>query len=94
MKTWKVICLAALLIAATVLSACGASEAQRIQQEAYQRAYQEALQQYQQQMADYQKDVAEYQKEVEQAYRDYAGNLTKWYELQEKAMEQQIKQLE
>ena len=93
MKTWKVICLAALLIAATVLSACGASEAQRIQQEAYQRAYQEALQQYQQQMADYQKEVDEYQKEVEQAYHDYAGNLTKWYEQRAKIAEEQIKQI-
>ena len=93
MKTWKVICLATLLVTATVLSACGASEAQRIQQEAYQRAYQEALQQYQQQMADYQKEVAEYQKELEQAYQDYADNLTKWYELQGKAVEEQIKQI-
>ncbi|MFC2033382.1 hypothetical protein ACFLUB_02535 [Chloroflexota bacterium] len=93
MKTWKVICLAALLVAATILSACGASEAQRAQQEAYQKAYQEALNQYQQQMADYQKDVAEYQKEVEQAYRDYAGNLTKWYEQRAKITDQQIKQI-
>lgn len=93
MKTWKFVCLVALLLAATALSACGISGAQRAQQEAYQEAYQKALDQYQQQMADYQKEVDDYQKEVEQAYRDYAGNLTQWYEQRAKITDQQIKQI-
>ena len=39
-------------------------------------------------------EVEEYQRDLQQAYRDYADNLTKWYDLQAKAMEAQIKQLE
>ena len=94
MKFWQVILLSALLVAASILSACGTNDAQRIQEEAYQKAYQEALESYQEQMEAYQEDVEEYQKELQQAYQDYADNLTKWYELQAKATEAQIRQIE
>ena len=98
MKIWQVSLLSALLVAAPILSACGPSNTQRIQQEAYQKAYQEALESYQEsyqeQIEAYQEEFAEYQKEWQQAYQDYADNLTKWYELQAKATEAQIRQIE
>lgn len=90
MKIWQAILLPVLLLTASVLSACGASE----QQEAYQKAVQDAQQSYQQQVETYQKEVEEYQKELEQAYRDYAGNLTRWYDLQRINLEAQLKQRE
>ena len=88
MKLCQVILLTALIVMASVLAACGPSEAES----AHQRAYDQALKEYQEQMDVYQEQSDIYQKELEEAYKEYAKELGIWYEQQQKQLEEQIKQ--